>query len=283
ILLNQMLTYLNQNSLLAPQQFGFRKSCSTASAINSFVENIIESFEQREFYGRVALDLSKAFDCVPHNILLRKLYLYNFHPSSVRLVMSYLQDRQQQVSIGSALSDATKITHGVPQGSILGPVLFSLYVNDLPSHLPESDVTLYADDTGIGFTGSSVQSIINKKSNYLTKADEWFLSNKLSLNNNKTISIVFTLRKSDFEFAGVDSFKYLGVYIDSDLSWKQHGDHVATRVSKNCFLLRNLSNALSTKYLKLAFVTLIQCHLDYAILAWGHYTDFSNYKGELFV
>src|SRR5699024_2995029 len=108
IILNQMLPYLNQNSLLAPQQFGFRKSCSTASAINSFVENIIESFEQREFYGTVALDLSKAFDCVPHNILLRKLY---FHPSSVRLIMSYLQDRQQQVSIGGALSDATKITH----------------------------------------------------------------------------------------------------------------------------------------------------------------------------
>src|SRR5699024_1306237 len=100
-------------------------------------------------------------------------------------------------------------------------------------------------------------------------------------NNNKTIAIVFTLRKSDFEFAGVDSFKYLGVYIDSDLSWKQHGDHVATRVSKNCFLLRNLSNKLFRKYLKLAIFTLIQCHLDYAILAWGHlhYRDFSNYKG----
>src|SRR5699024_5735659 len=93
------------------------------------------------------------------------------------------------------------------------PCTFLVYVNDLPPHLPESDVTLYVDDTCIGFSGSSVQSIINKKNNYLTKADEWFSSNKLFLNNNKTISIIFTLRKSDFEFAGVDSFKYLGVYI----------------------------------------------------------------------
>jgi hypothetical protein len=138
---------LDNNKLLTPYQFGFRKNYSTTSAILHLTCNILDSFVQNEFYHTCFLDLTKAFDCVSHESLIKKLLFYNLHPTSTQFILSFLSDRTQLVRINGSFSDVKKIIHGVRQGSILGSILFLIFSNDLPGYLSKKNVTMYADDT----------------------------------------------------------------------------------------------------------------------------------------
>jgi hypothetical protein len=184
--------------------------------------------------------------------------------------LSFLSDRTQIVRTNGSYSVEKKIIHGVPQGSILGPILFLIFINDLPGYLSNKNVTMYADDTTVSNKAKSLTELLIDQKNLLTLTENWFISNKLTLNKEKTISIIFTLKN----YATAETFcnvtKYLGVFIDKQLNWNKHGDEVATKISKNLYLLRNLSDVLSQQYLKIAYYALIQSHLQYAILAWGH-------------
>jgi hypothetical protein len=270
LMLSQIIKFLDNNKLLTPYQFGFRKNYSTTSAILHLTCNILNSFEQNEFYHTYFLDLTKAFDCVSHELLIKKLLLYNFHPASTKFILSFLSDRTQIVRTNGSYSVEKKIIHGVPQGSILGPIIFLIFINDLPGYLSNKNVTMYADDTTVSNKAKSLTELLIDQKNLLTLTENWFISNKLTLNKEKTISIIFTLKN----YATAETFsnvtKYLGVFIDKQLNWNKHGDEVATKISKNLYLLRNLSDVLSQQYLKIAYYALIQSHLQYAILAWGH-------------
>jgi retron-type reverse transcriptase len=149
--------------VLHPQQFGFRTGSSTLKAITNLVDKIIDCFERKEYYSTSFLDLSKAFDCVSHDILLRKLYTYNSHPSNTRLILLYLSDRGQCVTINEVLSDFSRIIYGVPQGSILGPILFLIYINDLSSYVSCADTALFADDTTVSNAEILTENLILKQ------------------------------------------------------------------------------------------------------------------------
>jgi hypothetical protein len=224
---------LHDNNLLSPQQFGFRTGSSTVKAVTNLVEKIIDCFESKEYYSTSFLDLSKAFDCVSHDILLRKLYTYNFHPSSTRLILSYLSDRSQCVRINEVLSDFSRIVYGVPQGSILGPILFLIYINDLSSYVSCADITLFADDTTVSNAEISMENLLLKKKYSISLTEEWFLANRLNLNKDKTVHMMFTLKQFVGGVEYSEQTKYLGIYVDMQLTWNAHGEKMASKISRN--------------------------------------------------
>lgn len=269
LLLKQIIKFLDDNNILSPNQFGFKKGSSAVTAILKFVENVINSFEQKKIYSTHFLDLSKAFDCVDHDILLRKLFFYNFHPTSTKLISSYLSNRVQYVKCNGKWSEGSCITYGVPQGSILGPILFLLYINDFPSFIPDADIILFADDTAISNSNASVKEVNGQSKILFNKSEEWFSTNKLCLNKDKTINLQFSTVYAE-NSVNSSHTRYLGLFMDTHLKWNFHEDETAKKISKNTYLIRFMANGLSQQCLRMTYFALIHCHLEYGVLVWGH-------------
>ena len=239
-------------------------------------------------------DLTKAFDCVNHQILLDKLYSYGIRGTPHKWFHSYLTDRLQYTSISKfsthnsphnillteVKSDLSSIICGVPQGSILGPLLFNLYVNDLPQiDNISSYYLLYADDTNIIFSTNDSSSLNKKMDTVLSNTTSWFKRNHLSLNTQKTNYMhIIPKHNSPHEQVTVnhskinktDQTKFLGITITPDLSWKTHISQVIKKVKPGIAMLYKLRNSLPTPALLQIYFSLIHCHLSYAILVWGN-------------
>ena len=187
---SQLYSHLITNNLITSKQFGFRQRYSTITALTNFADETLSNMECGRLCGAVFLDLSKAFDTVDHSILLHKLKAMGVSSSTVGWFESYLSNRMQQTSCGSELSDALPLTFGVPQGSILGPLLFLVYINDLPSITNKCNVSLYADDTVLYCCASDVNDLEKNLNEDLFKLAIWLNENKLTLNLNKTRSMI---------------------------------------------------------------------------------------------
>lgn len=267
IMATQMLDFLEENNILSNSQFGFRAGKSTTDAILEFIEGVIEGIESGELCIATFIDLSKAFDCISHDILLAKLAKYGFGPESCLLISSYLANRLQFTQINGDKSDILPINHGVPQGSILGPLLFLLYINDLPASV-ESDSVLYADDTTFITKAASLPDLLTNNTTNFNQAKVWFLANKLAMNTGKTQELIFTTKSHNF--ANPDFVKFLGVVVDPNLRWDQHVDFLSKKLRKTVFLLRNLSRKVSLDVLLNAYYGLFHSQISYSLLAWGH-------------
>ncbi|EFA12829.1 putative RNA-directed DNA polymerase from transposon BS-like Protein [Tribolium castaneum] len=177
----QLVNFLEKHKYQSQQQFGFRKGFTTTDAILSLVKDIRKAFENKQTYVSVFTDLSSAFDCVDHKILLEKLRFYGVRGTCLKLFISYLEYRQQYVKIIASLSKAGHIKYGVPQGSILGPVLFLVYLNDLENSMDKNILTImYADDTSLGIPINKKENVVPIKKRMIRDADEWFAANKLA-------------------------------------------------------------------------------------------------------
>lgn len=174
-----------------PSQYGFRSNHSTIHAINEFVDDTITSFENKKNTMGVFLDLSKAFDTIDHVILLKKLEWYGIRGMALEWFRSYLNNRKQFVQYKSAKSLTHTILCGVPQGSVLGPLLFIIYTNDLPNCLVHSKAILFADDTTIYLNSDNILNMFNYINHDLESLSDWFRANKLSLNVGKSNYIIF--------------------------------------------------------------------------------------------
>lgn len=267
IMKNQITNYFEENKLFNANQFGFRSKRSTAEAILSFIETATSTFENDEYCLGTFMDLSKAFDCVSHRILIKKIQHYKFQPKACTLLNSYLSNRFQFVSINGIKSDVLPIEYGVPQGSILGPILFLIYINDFPASIDTQSI-LFADDSTLLYTGNELQSVLFEESAGREAACDWLLANRLSLNTAKTQKMLFTLKPYDFH--NINFVKFLGVYLDPTLTWQQHIDETAEKLCKTIYLLRSIKKYTSVQAQMTAYYSLFQSRLNYAILAWGH-------------
>ena len=248
---NRLYKYLTTEKILYPKQFGFQRGHSAEHGIVKLANQVYESFERNKYILGVFIDLSTAFDTVNHSVLIKKLQMYGVRGVNLAWFRSYLANRKQYISLGhDRKTDTQNIICGVPQGSILGPLLFLLYVNDLPNFSVLEPI-MFADDTNLFFEKTDLRILISMVNNKLKKIYEWFNANKLSLNAEKTKYSLFDkpsktdglrllLLKvliNDKEIERVGSIKFLGVLLDEHLSWKEHIRYTENKIAKNIGLL----------------------------------------------
>ena len=267
---DQITNYMENNNLFTQDQFGFRNRRSTTLAIDRLTEFVSRGWEDGLDTYASFFDLTKAFDCVSFDILLQKLQYYNFHPNSIAFVESYLRDRQQYVSYNGSTSGSRAVGHGVPQGSVLGPLLFLMYINDLPNYINSSNVILFADDTTDLLRYHPSEPIRNVIVDQHSDLQNWFLANRLSLNSSKTQCLNFSLRRQGQGLCQTEMVRFLGVYLDPGLTWESHVGQLASKLSRITYLIRNLTRSVSGGTVMSAYHGYFSANMTYAILNWGH-------------
>ena len=231
--------------------------------------------------GVVFLDLKKAFDTVDHGILIKKLEFYGIKNNTLRWFISYLSDRKQICKVGMSVSNSENITTGVPQGSNLGPLLFLLYINDLPRYLDSSVPALFADDTNLTVSGVTATEIQDNLEIELNKVHMWLLANKLTLNAKKPEFMLIGSRQRLSQIIAdpilsigsesikrVSSTKTLGVTVDECITWKDQIDEVAKKAAKGIGILRRSKGFLDKDTLKTIYSAFVLPHFDYCALVW---------------
>jgi len=278
LMCRRMKNYIDRFSLLSGCQFGFRQNYATVDAVTQFLDHVCNALDDRKCLVSVFIDFQKAFDTVDHDILMRKLYILGFRGPVGYWLKSYLTDRRQCVSVNGIRSQQMSVRRGVPQGSVLGPLLFNLYINDMHT-ATGLDIIHYADDTTVFQSGVDVPAIVRSLNAELVKLDDWLRANRLSLNVAKSKVMVFTKRRLDaippvqcrgavLDF--VQSFKFLGVTLDGNLSFKNHGMHVVSRLSRSLGVMRKLSYTLPANAMFTLYYSIFYSHLTYAVVVWGN-------------
>ena len=277
---NRLITFIEKYNVLYDKQFGFRRNHSTLHATLLITDKIQRAIEDGLFSCGIFLDFSKAFDTVDHNILLKKLSHYGIRGIANDWFASYLSNRRQYVTIGSIKSEDTLITHGVPQGSVLGPLLFLLYINDFSKCSNVFDFHIFADDTNLFYSNSNLaelESIVNYN---LKMVSDWLTANKVSLNIDKTNFIIFhppqkvkghlvKLTIDKREIAQEKFIKYLGLIIDSHLSWKYHILHISKKIKRCIGILSKIRYSVTDVVLVQLYYSLIYPFLTYSLITWG--------------
>ena len=283
VVYKRLYKFLLQNNILFNSQYGFRSGHSTSDAVAELVSSILFGFDNKEMTLAVFLDLSKAFDTVDHKILLDKLERYGIRGTALDWFRSYLSDRKQFVQYKTARSSASDIEYGVPQGSVLGPLLFIIYINDLNNCLDLCKAILFADDSTVYITGKNKKLLFFQMKKELLSLIEWFQVNKLSLNLIKTNYTLFTPKNSSINDANesftltfgsetikeVNNVKFLGLQMDRHLDWSEHFKILHRRLSRANFILSQVKNILPKTCMKMLYYSLFQSHINYGLYVWG--------------
>lgn len=290
IMFNRLYQYVYTNGILAPEQFGFRKGTRIEKAIFTLTNSILSSMNLRHQIGGIFCDLSKAFDCINHDILLAKLHYYGIRGMTLNWFKSYITSRRQRVKIKSQNHKQDSwckweiIKYGVPQGSILGPLLFIIYVNDLPYSINQfARPVLYADDTSILVTAKNLEDLHIKIDHIIHHITEWFAINGLTLNMEKTKIIKFCANYSQNNLlqnppvnntiTEVTNTKFLGLELDNNMNWKKHVLKILPKLSRACYAVRVMYPFSSLSTLKMIYYAYFHTRIQYGIIFWGNSTE----------
>ena len=288
IVARQLIGFLNAHDLLYKHQYGFRAGHDTSQPVIHFTEKIYNALNQTPSSKTITIfiDLKKAFDTVDHQILLKKLEFYGVRNKEQTWFGNYLSEREQFVSFNGMNSEKVRIVCGVPQGSVLGPLLFLLFINDLPN-ATDFFTLLFADDTTFQLSGPDLDFLFERANVELQKTSIWFKANKLTLNVKKTKFMLFS-EKNDkinlqnknlkigeqmIEQVGSNCkekyFKFVGHVIDDQLTWIGHIEHISKKLASANFAVNSTKNFLPLKIRKTIYYSLFDSHLNYANLLWG--------------
>jgi hypothetical protein len=296
IVQTRLVKYLDTFNLITPQQFGFRSSHSTTHPMTLLMNKVATALNDKKHSLILFCDLKKAFDTCNHQILFNKLTKLGIRGTELAWFKSYLTDRKQFVDIDGNVSELLSILTGVPQGSILGPLLFLIYINDLPD-CNKLFSLLFADDTALIHSSNNLDDLFDFTNSELKKLCTYFRANKLSLHPEKTKYLLISYNNTTPEerhrlaidnnnpgdndpqniFIShrvtnsdpVSAIKYLGVYFDDNLNLKYHVNYISNKLSCALFSLRSVKNTLPPNSLKTLYYSLFHCPLVYAIEIWS--------------
>ena len=276
---------LKMKGILSSKLCGYRKGFGSQHALISMIEQWRRSLDKGGYAGGVLMDLSKAFDCMNHELLLAKLYAYGFKKDSIKIIHSYLNNRWQRVKINNSFSQWTELLLGVPQGSVLGPLLFNIYLNDLLWFIENGEVCNYADDTTPYSCNKDLNTLIANLEADSLNAIEWFKNNYMRLNTDKCKLIVAGQKDHIIDIKVGESIireskevTLLGVLIDNDISLKSYlNDKIKMANSKIASIKRN-QHFLTFQQKKIVLSSFVHCHFSYAPLAWMFHSREINNK-----
>lgn len=286
LMYKRLKSFFEKKNTLCSSQYGFREKHSTQHALLDIVNKIQTNMDKNLFSCGIFIDLQKAFDTVNHSILLHKLRHYGVRGIVNDWFLSYLSHRSQTTQIGTNISSKEKVLCGVPQGSVLGPLLFLIYVNDIHNTSDKFDFFLFADDTNLLYANKNLKSleiIVNKE---LESVYEWLTANKLSLNIKKSSYVIFhpyqkkVTRKLNVKVFDHKSYtyisleqknyvKYLGILLDGNLSWNSHIDYITVKISKTIGIIARLRHFVPFNTLLNIYRSLIHPYISYGISVWG--------------
>ena len=274
ILFEQIITYIEPmlNKLLC----GFRKKYSTQHALFLLLNRWQKCIDKGGIVGSLLMDLSKAYDCIPHDLLIAKLEAYGFSRGSLKLISSYLTKRKQRVKVGSIFSEWLEIVFGVPQGSILGPLLFNIFINDLLLFILETELCNFADDNTLYACDTSLEKVLIRLTKEASNTINWFRINFMVANPAKFQLIIIGAKSNDNPYVIVDNkkvmasdtVKLLGVYIDKNLKFSEHIRHISSKARSKCFALSRIRNYLTLDSAQLIYNAFILSNFSYCPLIW---------------
>lgn len=290
------MNYLETNCFLSPSQYGFRSKKSTSDAVHDLTDYIATNLDRGNKVLSIFLDLAKAFDTVSVPILLQKMEGLGIRGTQLKIFQDYLCERTQCVKIDDIISEERSTVYGVPQGSVLAPTLFLIYINDLGMlSLPNGKIITFADDTVLLFSASSWKEVYTIAQSGFDNVCEWLRNNILTLNKDKTKYIAFSLR-NDLQLTQLmstytiiahscskqtstcssctniqitDSIKYLGIIIDKNLRFHEHINTLSCRLRKLIYIFKTLRKVADVKLMKSVYLALAQSLITYCITSWG--------------
>ena len=281
LICKQLVKFLEKYLIFFQFQFGFRKGHSTILALIEIVDSIRRFIDGGNYVLGLFVDLTKAFDTVDHDILLYKLNHYGIRGHANRFFRSYLDNRKQFTLINGEQSTTSVVTCGVPQGSVLGPILFILYINDLYQAVGRDIARLFADDTGLFTFDSNLNKLIEDSKIIYKELFKWCRCNKLTVNNDKTCFVLFhaknknvpgnfqTIQIGEISFQRVEVTKYLGVFIDEKLNWATHVNYVCNSLLKYFGIFKKIKAMVSMKLARQLYFAFVYSRINYALEIYG--------------
>lgn len=273
--------YLYENKIIDPRQFGFKKRSSTTSAGISLIDHLIFNINRKKKTAITFIDLKKAFSSLNYSCLKKILYRNGIRGKAADLILDYLRGRTQQVKIGQTLSEEMEVLQGVPEGSLLGPLLYLIYVNDLFKLSLHGRLQMYADDSALIYHADSFLELSIYMEHDLNLLSNFLSTRNLFINFDKTEFMLFITKNTNVQDAfheiivgnkkilRTETYNYLGLVLDSQLNWSSHIEHIAKKISPYTYVFFNLRRYLSSNLLETLYFAFIQSQLSYLLPIWG--------------